>query len=65
MCSSDLESIDAIQQQGKDLDVRLKDRESRLRIQFALMEGSISRIKSASAGIATLASLPVYSSSSR
>lgn len=55
------DSIDQIQSQGKDLDARVKHRENTLRIQFSQMEGAVSRIKSASAGISQLAAMPLYS----
>jgi flagellar hook-associated protein 2 len=56
------DGIDDIQQQGKDLDARLKEREDILRLRFAQMESAITKIRASSSGIAQLASLPNYNS---
>lgn len=58
------EGIDGIAKDAASLDERVKAKEEALRRQFSAMEGAISKIKASSAGIATLASIPSYSSNS-
>ena len=58
-------SLDGIQKDAAALDERVKAKEDALRRQFSAMEGAISKIKASSAGIASLASIPTYSSSSK
>ena len=57
-------SIDDYQHNIDDIEIRLKDEATRLKSQFTAMEVSIAQIKSASAGLAGLATSSLFSSSS-